>query len=230
VVSRGGAQFIPRPAHARRGDPPPWAALEPGARRFDLATVRRRLSGLASPAAPIEVAATTRAAAVLVPVFEEHGEARVILTKRPETMPSHRGEIAFPGGKVDHERDPDAMAAALREAEEEIGLAPADVDVVAELDGIGTMASAFAIRPFVGVLADRPQLAPHPYEVVTVFDVAVSELLDEATFHEEIWEREGPSGPVTMRLHFYELPGETVWGATARILTNLLRLLTTPDR
>src|SRR6478735_8536342 len=81
---------------------------------------------------------------------EDHGEAHVILTKRPQTMPTHRGEIAFPGGKRDT-GDPTLLAAALREAHEEIGLRPETVEVVAELDSLNTVASQFTITPFVGV-------------------------------------------------------------------------------
>ena len=122
---------------------------------------------------------------MLVPLFEEDGEARVILTKRPETMPTHQGEIAFPGGRHDVGLDADLRATALREAEEEIGLAWKKVRVVAQLDGIATVGSRFTITPFVGLLDGRPQLTPHPTEVVSVFDVALSDLLDPQAYHSE---------------------------------------------
>jgi 8-oxo-dGTP pyrophosphatase MutT (NUDIX family) len=163
-----------------------------------------------------------RAAAVLVPLFEEEGAARVILTKRPDTMPSHRGDIAFPGGTVHPGRDRTPMEAALREAEEEIGLRPEDVEVVAELDTLSTVTTRFLIAPFVGLLAVRPALVPDPGEVVSVFDVALSELLADGVHREEHW---GP-GPLTRAVHFFELEEETVWGATARILAGFLSLLT----
>lgn len=191
-----------------------------------LGEVRARLEAL--PAARHDVhppvgrpgwdPATARPAAVLVPLFEEGGEARVILTKRPETMPSHRGEIAFPGGRHDPSTDADLASTALREAEEEIGLDRGLVEVVAELDTIGTVGSGFVISPFVGVLEGRPALAPHPHEVVKVFDVALSDLMHDDAYREERWDMWADDLPV----HFYELPGETVWGATARILTAFL--------
>ena len=160
---------------------------------------------------------------MLLAFFEEAGEARLVFTKRPDTMPYHRGEIVFPGGKVDPALDPIPRDAALREAREEVGLDPALVDVVAELDHISTFAGAFTIVPFVGLVdTGRPALAAHPREVVRVFDVAVSELLDDATYREEHWETPGAA----RSMYFYELEDETVWGATARILTGLLAHLT----
>lgn len=175
----------------------------------------------------------SRPAAVLVACFTESGddadEARMILTKRPDTMPSHRGEIAFPGGKLDPSVDADLRAAALREAHEEVGLDPTTVEVVAELESLATVAGAFVLTPFVGLVPGRPDLTRDPTEVVSVFDVTISELLDDATFREERWdvpEAMGPGAGPDRPIHFYELPGETVWGATARILTDFLARLT----
>jgi 8-oxo-dGTP pyrophosphatase MutT (NUDIX family) len=172
-----------------------------------------------------------------VPIFEEAGEARIILTKRPDTMPSHQGEIAFPGGKLDPSVDEDLVATARREAHEEIGLDPARVEVVAELDSLGTVGGHFVLTPFVGFIDGRPSLQRHPREVVAVFDVAISELLEDEAYREERWDLPadpaagiGPDRPI----HFFELPGETVWGATARILVTFLDHLTatrrSPDR
>lgn len=197
-------------------------------RRFSVDDVRAAAKTVPAirqaPAPP-----TARPAAVLLPFFEESGEARVILTKRPETMPSHQGEIAFPGGKLEEGVDGSLQDAALREAHEEIGLDPSDVDVVAELESMTTVAGRFVLTPFVGLLAARPRLAPDFTEVVSVFDVALSDLLDEAAYREEHWDipsemgtEAGPDHPI----HFFELPGETVWGATARILVRFLEHLT----
>ena len=221
MVARGGAQRIPRPPGTRPGRPAPWAELDATARRFDLAAVRAALADPPEPAGVLIDVPGAREAAVLVAMFEVAGEAAVLLTKRPETMPSHRGEIAFPGGKREPE-DVDLTAAALREAQEEVGLEPAAVDVVAELDRIGTVASAFTITPFVGLLDAVPELRPDPREVVDAFAVPISDLLDPDAYREETWDLFGAPRPMA----FFELPGETVWGATARILTRLLTLLT----
>jgi 8-oxo-dGTP pyrophosphatase MutT (NUDIX family) len=168
---------------------------------------------------------------VLVPFHETAGEAHLILTKRPDTMPSHQGEIAFPGGRFQPSTDAALVDAALRETEEEIGVAAGDIEVAAELDALATVGSRFSITPFVGLLRPNLVLAPDPREVVRVFDVPLSELLDDEVFREERWELTGPTppgwGPEADRaIHFFELEGETVWGATARILTSLLTHLT----
>lgn len=223
VTARGGRQRIPRPPSWRPGNPAPWAGLHPADRRFGIEDVLATLDRLPEPRDPTGTA-RSRPAAVLVALFEEAGEARLILTKRPETMPSHRGEIAFPGGKFDPGLDADLEATARREAHEEIGLDPEGLRVVGRLDGIGTVASQFVITPFVGITDGRPRLAPHPHEVADVFDVALSELLDPEAFREERWD----TGTDDLAVSFFELPGETVWGATGRILTAFLSALTGP--
>ncbi len=160
----------------------------------------------------------SRDAAVLIPLFEEAGEARVVLTKRPDTMPSHQGEIAFPGGKVD-EADAGPVEAALRETDEEIGVPASAVEVVAELDRFGTIGSRFVLIPIVGFLAGRPVYRPDPVEVVKVFDVALSELMADGVHHEEEWE---VGIPGIRDIQFFTLDDETIWGATGRILTHFL--------
>lgn len=155
---------------------------------------------------------------MLIPIYEVAGQAHVVLIKRPEWLPSHRGEIAFPGGKVEG-TDPDARSAALREANEEIGLDPGAVEVVARLDGLVTVSSAFTIHPFVGILAEPPVLAPDPGEVDRVLEVPLATLLAEGVYREERWSFETID---EFGVHFFELDDETVWGATARILSGLL--------
>jgi 8-oxo-dGTP pyrophosphatase MutT (NUDIX family) len=203
-----------------RGDPPVATVAS-----LPLAVVRRRLEQLPPPRpaaeSVIDFPIRRRASAVLVALFEDAGEARVILTKRPETMPSHRGEIAFPGGKLEEGVDADLRAAALREAREEVGLDPATVELVAELDGLGTVGSRFMITPFVGFLAAVPELRRDPREVVRVFDVALVDLLAPGVHHAERWK----TPMIDHEVHFFDLPGETVWGATARILFGFLRFL-----
>ncbi len=228
-VVRGGQQRIPRPPGARPGRPAPWARLSPTQRRTTLDDIRAACATLPAPV-PVASPETARPAAVLMACFEEEGDARVILTKRPDTMPSHQGEIAFPGGKLEEGIDADLPAAALREAWEEVGLPPALVEIVGELGSMTTVMGRFVLTPFVGVLHDgRPALVPDPTEVVSVFDVALSELLDPAIYREERWDIPGvvgTEGGMDRPIHFFELPSETVWGATARILAGFLEHLT----
>ena len=124
---------------------------------------------------------------MLVPLFERDGEARLVLTRRPDTMANHRGEIAFPGGKIDPRLDASPRDAALREAEEEIGLPRDAVDVIGELDTMHTVSGPFLIAPFVGLIEVPPVLVPDPREVERVFDVPLSELLSDEVHHEEHW-------------------------------------------
>ena len=221
---RGGQQRIPRPNAFRLGGSPPWARLDASARHLSLDDVGRRLLRSPPGAAPVSLVPGSVSAAVLVPLVEVEGETRVLFIKRPETMSTHRGEIAFPGGKLDPAVDADLRATALREAHEEIGLDPGAVEIVARLTGVATAASRFTITPFVGFLAARPVLVPNPGEVVRVLEVPLSELLDDSLYHEERWD----GFQRDMSVYFFELADETVWGATARILTDLLaRLVST---
>ena len=224
MASRGGQQRIPRPESFRVAGPPPWAGLDPAESRLSLHDVRERLLHSPPGAAPTSLVPDSVAAAVLVPLVEVRGEAHILFIKRPETMSTHRGEIAFPGGKIDPALDADVRAAALREAHEEIGLAPGLVEVVARLTGVATAASRFTITPFVGFLASRPDLVPNPAEVVRVLEVPLSELMDASLYREERWD----AFQRDMSVFFFELADETIWGATARILTDLLTRLVTP--
>lgn len=220
MSTRGGGQRIPRPPGARLGGPAPWSHVPTDRRRLTLAHVRERCAALPPPQPPTFEMPGSRPAGVLVPLFEAAGEAHVVLTRRPDTMPTHQGEISFPGGGLRPGVDATPRDAALREAEEEIALPPEAVDVVAELDTLSTFGSRFTITPFVGIVDALPPLVPNPREVVKILEVPLSELLDDDAFHEEYW------GSPDRAVSFFELPGETVWGATARVLVAFLAHLT----
>lgn len=161
-------------------------------------------------------------AAVLIPIFDEDGEARVILTRRASHLRSHRHEVAFPGGRIDSDETP--LQAALREAEEEIALDTQHVEVLGQLAPLATLSSSSSITPFVGVLPHRPEVTANPAEVEKVFDVALVDLLADEVYREERWDIPGaPDRPVL----FFELEHDLVWGATARILGELLGLVVT---
>lgn len=155
-------------------------------------------------------------AAVLAPVYDHGDEAVMIFTRRAWHLRSHTGEVSFPGGRFEA-HDPDLRATALRETHEEIGLAPSLVEVVGRLPQLTTVSSPAAIVPYVGVLDGPPSLQPDPGEVDEVLHVSISELLDPEIYREEIWSRDGVDFEVT----FFELVGDTLWGATARMLCSL---------
>ena len=160
-------------------------------------------------------------AGVLAAVFEEDGEARVILTRRGEWMRSHSHQVAFPGGRAEPGEEP--VDAALREAYEEIALDPASVEIVGKLTRLATISDPQgSIHPFVGVLQSRPELVANPDEVERVFDIPISELMEAGAYSEEIW----GIGETERSIYFFEVDDDTIWGATARILYELLVLLT----
>lgn len=154
---------------------------------------------------------------MLVALFADGGGTRVILTRRADHMRRNRGEIAFPGGRL--EPGEDAVAAALREAEEEVALLPAEVEVVGTLSPLSTVTKAGSIQPVVGVLKGRPQLVANPDEVADVFDVALSDLAESSAFRTEMWTLpDGTERPI----YFFDVSDPPVWGATARVLFELL--------
>lgn len=149
-------------------------------------------------------------------VGEGPAEAHVVLTRRSRHLRSHTGEVSFPGGRLDPGET--ALAAALREAEEEISLDPTSVELVGQLSPLATVTSASAIVAFVGVLAEPPPLRANPAEVEGILRVPLSELWVPDVYHQELW----PVGDGWIAVHFFDLIGDTVWGATARMLVDLL--------
>ena len=221
---RGGDQIIPRPLNARPGRPAPWSGLSPAERRPRLADVRAALAAAGPPVRSDRegMPGIDLASAVLAPLYEEAGELHVVLTRRTWELRSHSGEVSFPGGRQDEE-DPDLWATALREAHEEIALEPASVERIGELDHLATVTSRSFIVPHVGALAGRPDTVANPGEVSAVLHVPVAELLDPAIFREERWTFPWADD---RPIFFFELVGDTVWGATGAMLRQLLGLVT----
>ena len=161
-------------------------------------------------------------AGVLVPVFEAGGVPHLLLTKRTETVEHHKGQISFPGGRQE-DLDPDLLTTALREAFEEIGLEPSSVDVWGRLDEIETVVSGFAITPYVGLVPPPVGLRPNPYEIDEIITVPLPVFLDPTNLRVEQHIRDGRPRD----LLFYSYPPHVIWGATARIISGLVGLLTT---
>ena len=139
---------------------------------------------------------------------------------RTDDLPHHKGQVAFPGGGRDP-GDADLRATALREAEEEVGIAPRDVEVLGALDDEATVASGFIVSPFVGVIPFPYPFRPNPAEIVALLHVPIEPLLISNGFREETWERDG--APV--RVLCLDHGPHVIWGLTARILRRFVELL-----
>ena len=160
-------------------------------------------------------------AAVLIPLFKAESEYWVLFTKRTDTVEAHKGQISFPGGRIEDE-DGSPLETALREADEEIGLSRKDVTVLGQMDDARTVSSNYIVHPFVGLI-------PYPYE----FKTSVQEVkaLLEVPFQVFLsGDSAGENTPVvydgvTYQSLAYRYNGEVIWGATARIMHNLVDLV-----
>ncbi len=157
-----------------------------------------------------------RDAAVLIPITRR-AQPGVILTQRPEWLNSHPGQVAFPGGKIDDE-DTDAVAAALREAEEELALPPQKVEIIGAADTYYS-GSGFAIAPIVGLIPPDLDLVPAPGEVQDWFEVPLDFLLEpsNAKKRQAVWQGQNRQ--------YYDMQWQDrrIWGVTAGIIANLVR-------
>lgn len=214
VGRRGGQQVIPRPDDWRLGASPAWAAHTVG-RLCDTEVVLAAATPLdAAPQFPPFPGA--RPSAVLVALIEGEEGCEVVLTRRAQHLRHHRGEVSFPGGRMDAGEQ--AIDAALREAEEEIGLDRSQVEVVGGLEPVSTWVSSSFIVPVVARYRGHTTWTPNPGEVDRVFSVPLAELTRPDTYRAEWWGRP----PDDVELHFFELDDETIWGATGRMLRSLI--------
>lgn len=177
------------------------------------------LSANADPSRPEPAQLDLRPASVLMPLITRPQGITVLLTQRTDELPSHAGQVAFPGGRT-HSEDEDAIATALRETEEEIGLPRRHVTVIGQLDTYAT-GTGYAITPVVGLVAPPFELKPDPREVADIFEVPLGFFLDPVN-HElrsAYWQGR--------ERHFYVMPYENryIWGATAGMLKNLYHVL-----
>lgn len=160
---------------------------------------------------------TRRRAAVLVPLYVRDGSLWVVLTRRTETVEHHRGQISFPGG-AEEEADETLLATALRETEEEIGVSAADVRVLGSLSPLTTVTD-FYVEPFVGAIPYPYVFRPAEAEIAEVVEVPVAALLDPGILERRTLP--GRDEPVL----FYHYGPHVIWGATARMLKELLDAL-----
>jgi 8-oxo-dGTP pyrophosphatase MutT (NUDIX family) len=177
----------------------------------------RELLLLPEEAAELDAPGSTDAA-VLVPLYLDAGELVAVFTERRADMRRHAGEISFPGGRQD-EPDEDLRLTALREAEEEIGLARHHVDVVGALPPTGTFVTGYRIHPFVGLLEPGRAFTAQETEVAAILELPVRELI--GGFESQRLLRKG----LPIKTPTYTVGDHFVWGATARIVENLLERL-----
>jgi 8-oxo-dGTP pyrophosphatase MutT (NUDIX family) len=154
-------------------------------------------------------------AAVLVPLFGHPGQSGLVFTERRSDLRRHPGEISFPGGRRDGPAE-DLTTTALREAEEEIGLDPGEVEVVGALPPVGTFVTGYKVHPFVGLIPEGLPLRPNPAEVAAILLLRLEEL--RAGFALRRLVRRG----IPIRTPTYVVGEHLIWGATARILGDLL--------
>ena len=162
-----------------------------------------------------------REASVLVPIILSDDELSLLFTKRTEDVLHHKGQISFPGGGVEKD-DKDIICTALREAEEEIGLDPRDVEVLGRIDDVVALVSGYLIHPIVGVVRELKVLTLNPKEVAEVFLVPLKEFL-----------KYGQAPPMldvqyngtTIKTQGYPVRGHIIWGATARIIKTFVGIV-----
>ena len=213
----GGSQVIPRPKNFRIIDHNPWLNLDTSA-LSSLEVVTQAVAAFQPDQVLRQPLENVRPSAVLVGLFESSNGVEAILTRRSQNLTNHRGEISFPGGRLDAGES--VLQAALRETQEEIGLSPEDVEVVGELNSMATVVSNSHIVPIVGRYRTPPKLHAVNDEVDRVFSVPLSELVRTDTYSQEHWifdDRE-------FQINFFYLDDETIWGATARILFQVMML------
>jgi 8-oxo-dGTP pyrophosphatase MutT (NUDIX family) len=231
---------IPRPEGAVPGSSAPWSALSEAERRGitidevgrslehrgDLQPRARSLVERVVTPAELPSSGDSRPAAVVCILFDGAGEANVVLTRRSAHLRSHGGEVSFPGGRLQPGELP--LQAALREAREEIGVDPAAVQVIGQLTPLTTVRSPALVHCFVARLQAGPSgdhwgFVSDPGEVEKVFWVPLARLAADDVYHEELWPIPGPTGwPSYRAVPFFRLPEDVVWGATGRLLTELL--------
>lgn len=158
--------------------------------------------------------------AVLLPIYCKDGQYYLLFTKRTESVREHKGQISFPGGAYE-EGDGTLMATALRESAEEIGLVPADVEVLGSLDDMSTFTTGYTISPFVAFIPWPYQFKLDREEVDEIIEVPVSALLDKDFVSQETEVIEGN----TVTSYYYRYGGRVIWGATARIVNQFLEIL-----
>ena len=185
---------------------------------FTIDSIRSALSKTSSPNSVNSDGLIEAAVAILV--YPKPDSLTIILNKRTDRVEHHKGEISFPGGGRDPEDD-SRLDTALRETREEMGIAPEDIEIIAQLDQVSTR-SGFSITPFVGIIPPDYDFEVSNIEIAEVLEVPIESLLDTENQVEDdrVWGDEIPS-----KQYSYLYGSHIIWGATARIITQLLDIL-----
>jgi 8-oxo-dGTP pyrophosphatase MutT (NUDIX family) len=160
-----------------------------------------------------------RISAVLVPVFLKNGQYHLLFIQRTERVKYHKGQISFPGGAYEIKDGP-ILNTALREAEEEIGLVPKDVQILGELDDVLTATSNYIISPFVGLIPYPYDFRPDKWETEELLEIPITDLQDKTCFSQGVTEYSGQE----VETYFYRHGERSIWGATAKILKQFLEI------
>ncbi len=168
---------------------------------------------------PISDRSDLTPAAVLVPLFQKKKKTHILLTKRTDKVEHHKGQISFPGGAFNYE-DLDCQTTALRETEEEIGIEMDSIEILGELDHIQTV-THFRVCPYVGTIPYPYPFELSPFEVERLIELPLDFLLKEAELKESAFTFQGQR-LVNLNIAYQ---GDIIWGATARILKNLIEVL-----
>ena len=208
------------------GGPAPWAHIPSRDRRVTLSDITTAFSRSRTPQLVGTVSEGIGHSAVLCLLYERADDVYMVLTRRSPRLRHHAHEVAFPGGRRES-GDADLWTTAVREAQEEVGIDPSTIRRIGELDSFVTAGSRTLVTPFVAVTDHKPTLKRDPTEVELIRHVSFSELLSDDVWREEFWPL--PHFDEPRAITFFELVGDTVWGATAAILRQLLSITTGTD-
>ncbi|MDP4649689.1 MAG: CoA pyrophosphatase [Ilumatobacteraceae bacterium] len=214
----GGAQKIPTPTTRRSGGAPAWSDHTVDFTFESVVKVIQQHS--IDGRAQITPRVDEKVSAVLALLAPGEFGAEVLLTRRSTKLSNHQGEISFPGGRVDEGES--IVDAALRETHEEVGVHPQLVTVHSELSPLSTFVSRSYIVPVLATVLEKPELSMSSYEVDRALWVPLAELVRADTFSWEWWNFDRVEVPEDRPMFFFHLDDETIWGATARMLHELL--------